>query len=349
MNFAGTADPLRFRTNRVKSLKNSKMKKIVLMVLILGISVPVLAQQSANLFEQLTDKYANNDGFSASMLTKDMFDLYVKKKNVDESSEVATALKNLDNILVVSDSHVQKISYRDNSWAGKVVLKESEKKPDEEWDVMHKEILNYYKSNKYTLLKTEKHMGEDIKVYLKKNNSKIEALALITKSSMSTNLVELQGDIDLSEVASLSKAINLRGLENLYKIDNSSSYYGQFPGEFREYSEQRIAEMEVRAREMAEKHTQLSDEQIARIEKQAKLQAEKQMEMAEKYREMAEKYGRQPIFLSTPGDTNTVYYINGKKVKAEDVKKKLEAEEIEQISKNNNEKNGRTEIKITTK
>ncbi|MCY1721248.1 DUF4252 domain-containing protein [Prolixibacteraceae bacterium Z1-6] len=329
------------------------MKKILLMVLVLGISFPVLAQQSGNLFEQLTEKYADKDGFSASRLTKDMFDLYLRKKNVEESSEVAVALKNLDNILVVSESNVQGFPFGTENSFG-VGNSEDKMKPEkrskDDSDLMHQEILNYYKSNNYTLFKTEKRMGEDIKVYLKKNDSGIKALALITKSSMATNLVELQGDIDLTTVASLSKAINLRGLENLYKIDNSGPYFGQFPssGHF-EMTEERIAEMEARAREIAERHVELSEEQRAKIEQQAQFQAQKQMEMAEKYREMAEKYGRQPIFLSTPGDTNTVYYINGKKVKPEDVKKKLQDEEIEQVVKKHDDKEGKTVIKITTK
>lgn len=320
------------------------MKRIIFIMLVIGISFPVLAQQTQQFFQTLTGKYASQDGFSASMLTSDMFDLYMRKKNVDESSEVAAALKSLDNILVVSQSKFGVNDYQPFFGDDQTSKKE---KPD--LDEVHNEMLRHYSADGYALMKTEKRMGEDVKVYLKKKDGKVASLALITNSSASTNLVELNGDIDLSTVASLSKAINLRGLENLYKIDNSSSYYGRFPGEYREISEERIAEMEARAREMAEKQVQLSDEQISKIEEQAKQQAQKQMEMAEKYREMAEKYGRQPIFLSTPGDTNTVYFINGKKVNVEDVKEKLKKEDIEQVIKSHNEKKGITEIKITTK
>jgi len=329
------------------------MKKLILIVLVIGISFPLLAQQSTNLFEQLTEKYADKEGFSASKLTSDMFDLYLKKKNVDDASDVATALNKLDNILVVSENRMQSMSFDDRARYGNKINnddKKPEKSEKDGPDLMHKEILDYYKSNDYTLLKTEKRMGEDVKVYLKKSNNGIKALALITKSSFATNLVELQGDIDLTTVASLNKAINLRGLENLYKIDNSSPYAGRFPTSgYIEMSEERIAEIEARAREMAERHAELSQEQRAKIEQQAQLQAHKQMEMAEKYREMAEQYGRQPIFLSTPGDTNTVFYLNGKKIKAEDMKKKLKTENIEQVVKTQDDKEGKTVIKITTK
>ncbi len=329
------------------------MRKLILMVLVIGISFPLLAQQSTNLFEQLTEKYADKDGFSASRLTSDMFDLYLKKKNVDDASDVATALNKLDNILVVSENRMQSFSVGDRNRYRNGSKNDTDKKEqdtEDDSDVMHNEILSYYKSNDYTLFKTEKRMGEDVKVYLKKSEKGIKALALITKSSMATNLVELQGDIDLATVASLNKAINLRGLENLYKIDNSSPYAGRFPTSgYIEMSEERMAEIEARAREMAERHAELSQEQREKIEQQAQLQAQKQMEMAEKYREMAEQYGRQPIFLSTPGDTNTVFYLNGKKIKAEDMKKKLKTEDIEQVVKTHDDKEGKTVIKITTK
>lgn len=81
-------------------------------------------------------------------------------------------------------------------------------------------------------------------------------------------MVEINGDIDLSNVASLSKAINLKGLENLYKLDNSSSYSG-YPAfsNYYKFDEQRMKELEARARGMAKKHTKLSEEQIAKIQR----------------------------------------------------------------------------------
>ena len=105
-------------------------------------------------------------------------------------------------------------------------------------------------------------MGEDVKVYLKKNQDKIESLALVTNSSVSTSLVELQGDIDLKTVSELNQALNLRGLENLYKIDNSStSEYGFFTGRRELFSEQRIEEMVARQHAMvASDHRRVKNE-----------------------------------------------------------------------------------------
>lgn len=320
------------------------MKNLILILLLFGAVVSVKAQDSQAFFDQMTQKYADKDGFSASMLTRDMFDLYLKKKDLDASSEVAAALKNLDNILVLSQSGYSfPFVSGQNSDAEDFKAKQENKKDERE--ALHKEILEHYKQRNYSLLKTEKRMGEDIKVYLKKNNGKISSLALVTHSNAATNLIELDGDIDLSNVASLNKAMNLRGLENLYKLDNKSPFYGAY---LPYADEQRFEEMAARAKEMAERQAVLSEEQILKIEKQAELQAKKQMEMADRFREMQEKYGRQPIFLNYPGDS-TIYYLNGKKATADEIKE-LDKQSIKSVEVNKPEKEGgKTEIHISTK
>ena len=313
------------------------MKQFILFMTLVTFSLSSLAQQSQNLFNQLTEKYADQEGFSASFLTKDMFDLYLKKKNLDETSPVFDALKKLDRIIVISQSKLMTERFTSGTTTST--------KPEN--NQLHETILDYYKKNNYALFKTEKRMGEDVKVFLNKNQDKIASLALITNSTAATNLVELQGDIDLKTLAELNKALNLKGLENLYKLDNNSSFFGPSAGIG--YSPERIEEMVARQREQFERQRDLTDEQRAKIELQAQEMAQKQLQMAEKYREMAEKYQREPIFLSYPGDTNTVYFIDGKKVKAKEIKE-LDKEKIESIEvKKPEKKDDKTTIRIKTK
>lgn len=314
------------------------MKRIILLLLVIVLSLPALTQQTKNLFEELTAKYSDQEGFSASMLTSDMFDLYIKKRNLDETSPVFEALKKLDYITVISQS----------KFFADAIQPVGEKETNVDKNPLYETILEHYLKNGYTLFKTEKKLGEDVKVYLMKNQEKIVSLALITNSSTSTNLVELQGDIDLKTVAELSKAMNLRGLENLYKLDNNNNVFG-VPSAGIAYSQERIEEIVARQRELVERQHDLTREQRAAIEDQARASTEKAMQMAEKYREMAEKYRREPIFLNYPGDTNTVYFIDGKKVKAKEIKK-LDKEKIESIEIKKPEKsNEKTTIKIKTK
>lgn len=314
------------------------MKTICLLLISLILSASTLAQNK--LFESLTKEFAENDGFSASQISNDMFDLYLKKRNIGEDSPVFDALKNLDNILVASQTG----SFM--NWGEED--KEEEKKTDA-IEKMHHSILDYYDDNNYSLFKTRKQMGEDLKVFLKKDGKQIHALALVTKSPAKTTLVELQGQIDLTSVSQLNQALNLKGLENLYKINGESeSFMHGMEGHFY-FPHERIAEMEERQRAIGEHQKHLTEEQQKEIEEKARAMAEKQREWAEQYREMAEKYNRQPIFLNYPGDKNTIYYINDKKVEAGELKK-LDSQQILTIDvKKSEDGKENTIIRITTK
>ena len=56
------------------------MKTIILIILSVFLTKPLFSQTS-DFYNQLTEKYADKDGFSATLLTSDMFDLYIRKKN----------------------------------------------------------------------------------------------------------------------------------------------------------------------------------------------------------------------------------------------------------------------------
>lgn len=310
------------------------MKTLFIIVALSVLTVSGWAQNA--LFESLTDKFSKKDGFSASQISKDMFDLYLKKRNIEENSPVYEALKNLDNILVVSQT-------------SQAEWRKSKTEPAEmnsDVNDIHQAMINHYTRNKYTLFKTEKQMGEDVKVFLKKNSEIVAALAVVTNSGWAANLIELQGNIDLSTVSQLNQVLNLRGLENLYKINNTSFLGVPVPPT--PMTEEHIQEMMEKHREIIEKQQFLTEKQRKEIETRAFEMAEKQRALSEKHKELAEKYGRQPIFLSNPGD-NTIFYIDGKEADAEEVKA-LSPDTIESVEVNKDPKSaGNSTIRITTR
>lgn len=309
------------------------MKRTILLLLVILFATPVFSQE---LFMQLTNKYADKEGFSATQITSDMFGLYLRKKNIEEGAPVYETLKKLDNILVASQSGF----VTNDSLAVKSV---------------HSEMLDYYKNADYTLFKTEKRMGEDIKVFMQKSNEKVTSLALVTLSASAAGLIEMNGDIDLSSLGEISKALNIRGLEDLNKINGSGSVtvtgYGinspelKYNYQYYINSNERLEELK---RQLELQH-QLTDEQRKNLEKEAQQIQIRSREMAEKSRQMYEVYGRKPIFLSTPGDTNVIYILDGKKVKAEEIKN-IDSDKIESIEVTKSEKKGeKNAIRITTK
>lgn len=309
------------------------MKRTILFLLVILFATPVFSQE---LFMQLTNKYADKEGFSATQITSDMFGLYLRKKNIEEGAPVYETLKKLDNILVASQSRF----VTNDSLAVKLV---------------HSEILDYYKNADYTLFKTEKRLGEDIKVFMQKSNEKVTSLALVTLSASAASLIEMNGDIDLSSLGEISKALNIRGLEDLNKINGGGSVtatgYGINSPEFKfnyQYDFNSDERMEELRRQLELQH-QLTDEQRKKLEKEAQQIQIRAREMAEKSRQMYEVYGRRPIFLSAPGDTNVVYYLDGKKVKAEQIKV-ISPDDIVTVDVSKSDKKGeKSVIRITTK
>ena len=360
------------------------MKQLTILLILSILTIPVFSQ---DLFKKLTDKYSQIDGFSASNISSDMFEMYLKKKDIDKESPVYATLQDLENILLVS-------------------LRDFEERTEEPTvKTMYLELNEYYKGSGYSLFKTERQMGEDVKVFLEKNNEDITSLALITSSDMSVHLVELSGLINMNTLSQLGKVMNLRGLENLYRVNNSTASNFRFDHNFdfnfdfdfkgldsldfhglsteqiekmeqafanrqwfeedrlRElefnaqemaarseyFNQEKVRQIEEKARELAEQQHMLSKDQVRKIEEQAREMAERHIKMEEKYRQMAERYQREPIFLSAPGDTNTVYYLDGKKVKANKIKD-IDHNTIKTIDITKGDKKGeQTIIKITTK
>jgi len=67
------------------------------------LTIPSTAQQTKNLFDDLTSKYADQEVLVQHVNQRHVW-LYIKKKNLDESSPVFEALKKLNYITVISQS-----------------------------------------------------------------------------------------------------------------------------------------------------------------------------------------------------------------------------------------------------
>lgn len=56
--------------------------------------VMTLSLSGQDLFTNLTEKYSGREGFSATNLSRDMFDLYLKKKQVNPTLRSTRPLRN---------------------------------------------------------------------------------------------------------------------------------------------------------------------------------------------------------------------------------------------------------------
>jgi len=299
------------------------MKKLVLIILGTVLTMQIYGQE---LFNSLVDKYSGQDGFSAVQLSKDMFDLYLKKKNISEKDPVFQVVDNLKNIWVITQ--IKGTEGKNN------LLKN-----------MQTEILDYYKKKGLSLFKTENKSGNDLKIYIEKNDKGISLLGLVNLSDLSLTMIEINGVIDLASIASLNKAFNIRGLDALRKIDDSNNYFVtpdlstfQIPDIRFELSEERRKEIEESVKK--------AQEEIKHHQKEIQFQ---QQAKTENEKNFMERYNRFPIIIK--GNDNVAdYYLNGVKVDKEKIMY-LDPDSIEKIEVVNKDKNGGKTgmLKITTK
>lgn len=280
------------------------MKQVVIILVALLFVLPAKAQ---GIFDELVEMYSEVEGFSAVQLTSDMFELYLKKKNIAEDDPVYEVLNELENMSVVS----QTMNTED----------------EELMDEIKMMIRSHYEENDYSLFKTDKQANSDLKIYINKENDDITSMGLLSSNSISVNLIEMNGIIDLANIASLSRAMNIRGLEQLRVFDNR-----QAPDNFFFNYEFAMPDMS---------HFQLSEEERKEIEKhvgEARKEFEKhradfiehQKELGEYQKDFYKKYKKYPLIISGSDSKNAEYFINDEKVDVEDFHN-VDPDEIESI------------------
>ena len=300
------------------------MKKIVIYLIAMILVVPAGAQ---TLFDELVNKYVDVEGFSAVQLTNDMFELYLKKKNIDADDPVYDVLNDLDNMMVITQI------YSDDE--------------ESSGDEIKQEIRNYYQDNGYTLFKTEKNANSDLKIYIEKSDDGIESMGLLSSNSFSLNLIEMNGKIDLSKVASLSRALNIRGLEQLRVFDNNASpdnFYFNYEYAF-PYSNSLKLSDETRAK--IEEQVQRAREEMKKNQGEMML---RQKELTEKQKELYEKYQRFPIMISGSDSKDAEYFVDGEKVTIDEIRE-IDPQNVEsiQVNKKDNDKKTPPQILIKLK
>ncbi|HKJ41541.1 MAG TPA: DUF4252 domain-containing protein [Sunxiuqinia sp.] len=303
------------------------MKRIVIYLMAMLLVLPATAQ---SLFSELVKKYVDQEGFSAVQITDDMFDLYLKKKDIKPDDPVYNVLNDLKNMTVITQT------YTDDNEKVK--------------DGLVKEIRDYYQNNGYSLFKTEKTAERDLKIYLKKNGENISSMGLLTSNSFSVNLIEMNGKIDLSNVATLNKVLNIRGLEQLQVFDNHSA-----PDNFYFNYQYRVPKVpNVPGYKLSEEEQAKIREEVQKAQEDMKVHQKemfiRQKEMGERQKELFEKYQRFPIMITGPNSENADYYVDGKKVTLDELRE-INPDSVQSIKviKKDEDKKASSQIRITLK
>ncbi len=160
-------------------------------------AIGAYAQKSP--IDAIFDKYSEKDGFTTVYISKGMFSLFANhepENNQDDFSKIISGLESI-RILSVEDSVLNtKIN-------------------------LYKELIKDLPLDKYEQLMVVKEKNQDTRMMVRKDNGKFLEFLMIGGGE-DNYLISITGNIDLNSIAKLSKAMNIKELENVDKLNSNT-------------------------------------------------------------------------------------------------------------------------------
>jgi len=169
------------------------MKRVIILIILVFVLVVSKAQNSA--VDKIFDKYSGREGYTSILISKYMFSMF-SDVNPD-NKEFNDLVGKLNSIKILASD-----SANNNSGVN-----------------FYKEIMKDLSVKDYKELMVVKEKDQEIKFLVKDVNGIIVELLLIVGGKSDNVLICIQGDnINLKNIAKLSKSMKIDGLENLEKI-----------------------------------------------------------------------------------------------------------------------------------
>ncbi|MDX1628994.1 MAG: DUF4252 domain-containing protein [Fulvivirga sp.] len=173
------------------------MKKIVLVAIALTLTSQLFVQDAITRF---FGKYETDENFSHVSITSRMFGLFTDLEVENEEDQaVLDAISKLEGL---------KILAKENTDRGKA---------------LYQEILNKLPKNEYDELMSVRDKDKDMKFMIKEKDGKISELLMVMGGDKEFFVLSLFGDIDLKQIAKISSAMDIDGLEGLEKLDGKKN------------------------------------------------------------------------------------------------------------------------------
>ena len=171
------------------------MKRIAIALIVMMASLQGFAQNDviSSLFEQ----YNDNPNFTKVSISSKMFELFTKIDASDpDDKAVLDAIGKLKGLKVIAAD-----SIADSRG-------------------VYQDAVNRIQKKNYTELMSVKDGTEDMLFMIREKGSIIEELVMVAGGRKSFMVLSLYGEIDLSSISKLSKSMNVKGMEQLQKLDD---------------------------------------------------------------------------------------------------------------------------------
>lgn len=168
------------------------MKKNILLAAAMMMSFVTFSQ---DVIERYFKDMNNDEQVTKVSISSKMFELFMHIDSQEESEK--------DLLETVSKLKGMKILIKEEVANGEQLYKSAIKKPNADYEV----------------LMTVEDDDEDLTFFIREENGIITELVMIAGGKENFVLLSLIGEIDLNQIAKLSRSMNIEGMDNLEKIE----------------------------------------------------------------------------------------------------------------------------------
>ncbi|MDP2724311.1 MAG: DUF4252 domain-containing protein [Bacteroidales bacterium] len=176
------------------------MKKIILSTAIMLIALMPAMLQAQTPIDKLYEKYAGQEGFTSINISPGMFQM-LSDLDTDDSTE---GVKEAQNVM-------------DQLKSLKMLVYEP--KEGQKFDFMT-EVKKSVKLGEYLELMSIREENTDIRFLVKKTkDGHISELLMLVDDDNEGMILSMTGNIDMNTISKIGKSMDVKGLENLEKLD----------------------------------------------------------------------------------------------------------------------------------
>jgi len=169
------------------------MKKLIITILAALFLVPVIAQNTNELFE----KYNGKEGFTSVNISKELFSMMaqmnVETDEDDDAAEMIEAMGKLDFI--------------------RILMLDKSETSNKEFSKFRDEISSFNLKG-YTELMNVKENGDNVKIMVKKEGEIFSEWLLLIDQDDEVGFISISGNIDMETMSKFSKVMKMKGMEN---------------------------------------------------------------------------------------------------------------------------------------
>lgn len=173
------------------------MKKIVA---ILVLMTSLTAADAQDVISKFFSKYQNDESFTNVNISSKMFGLFTQMDAENpEDKEVLDAISKLKGL--------------------KILAKENARNSRD----LYKEALSLIPKN-FEELMSVRDKDKDMKFMIQENGGKISEMLMVVGGNEEFMIMSIFGEIDLKQISRIGSKMNIKGLENLEKMDKGDGH-----------------------------------------------------------------------------------------------------------------------------